>query len=163
MKLLDTSCLSLFLLEIPVYDFLNELFCINESLNITKQVENEFMFKDPSNKLDEYVNSGKILLNNNIEYDELKRRYPMLGKGELSIIQWGLNLKDTCSYHCVLDDLKARKIATSLGLSISGSVGLIVILKEKNKYSKYKIDEIIDSIENSNFRISDFVLNKLRE
>lgn len=68
MKLLDTSCLSLFLLEIPVYDFLNELFCINESLNITKQVENEFMFKDPSNKLDEYVNSGKILLNNNIEY-----------------------------------------------------------------------------------------------
>ena len=63
----------------------------------------------------------------------------------------------------MLDDLKARKIATSLGLSISGSVGLIVILKEKNKYSKYKIDEIIDSIENSNFRISDFVLNKLRE
>ena len=31
MKLLDTSCLSLFLLEILAYDFLNELY---ESLNI---------------------------------------------------------------------------------------------------------------------------------
>ncbi len=163
MKLLDTSCLSLFLLEIPTYDFLNGLYSLNESLNITKQVKKEFEFKNSSNKLNEYVSNKKILLEDNIEHDELKSRYPMLGNGELSIMQWGLNLQGKCSYYCVLDDLKARKIAANLDLSISGSLGLIIILKKKNMYSEQQINEIIDSINNSGFRISNSVLNKLRD
>lgn len=42
MKLLDNSSISLFILEIPEYDFLMELFKVNESLNITNYVKNEF-------------------------------------------------------------------------------------------------------------------------
>ena len=99
-----------------------------------------------------------------IDYDpSLKNRYPYLGNGELSILQWGLNINEKVSYYCVLDDLHARKVAKKLNLSLSGSIGLILLLKDKNNYSSEKIEEIIESIKNCNFNISENILNKLRE
>lgn len=163
MKLLDNSCISLFLLEIPDYNFLTELYEINESLNITNHVKNEFEESGYLEKLEEYLDNEIINLEH-INYDPLlKRRYPFLGDGELSIIQWGLNLKESCSYYCIIDESRARNVAERLNLSVSGSIGLIILLKNKNNYSSDKIDEIIDSIDNSDFRISKNILNKLRE
>ncbi|MBQ2636320.1 MAG: hypothetical protein IJG09_06445 [Methanobrevibacter sp.] len=162
MKLLDNSCLSLFMLEIPQYDFILKLNDLNESLNITNHVKDEFGAKDVFGKLNEYISNGLISLEY-INYDiQLERRYPMLGRGELSIIQWGLILKDKVEYYCILDDLNARKVALKLGLSISGSIGLIIILKNRNNYSRELIDRIIFDIEKSNFRVSKKVLNELR-
>lgn len=163
MKLLDNSCISLFILEIPDYNFLMELYEIKESLNITHHVKKEFKKTGYIEKLEEYLDNGIINLEH-IDYDPLlKRRYPFLGDGELSIIQWGLNLKDFCSYYCIIDDLRARKVAKKLNLNLSGSIGLIILLKNKNNYSSDKIDEIIDSIDKSKFSISRNVLNKLTE
>ena len=51
MKLLDNSCISLFILEIPEYDFLKVLYGLNESLNITHHVKNEFQNTGNLNKL----------------------------------------------------------------------------------------------------------------
>lgn len=154
MKLLDTSPISLFILEIPDYDFLTELYEANESLNITNYVKNEFKETGNMEKLEEYLDKGIINLEN-IDYNQsLKVRYPFLGNGELSIIQGGLNLKDSCFYQCIIDDLAARRVAEKLNLTISGSVGLLILLKNKNLYSKDKIDEIIESIDKSNFHIS---------
>lgn len=161
MKLLDNSCLSLFVYEVPQYDFIRQLFDINESLNITTHVRKEFEKKDDSNRLDEYISDGMIHVED-IDYDDkLEKRYPMLGKGELSIIQWGLILKGKFSYKCILDDLHARRVALRLGLSISGSIGLIKLLKEKNHYSNDVINEIITDINESNFRISGKILDRL--
>ena len=163
MKLLDNSCISFFILEIPDYDFLIELHEINESLNITSHVKNEFEKTGYLEKLDDYLDNGIIKLEH-IDYNPLlKKRYPFLGEGELSIIQWGLNLKESCSYYCIIDDLPARKVAEKLNLSVSGSIGLIILLKNKNDYYSDKIDEIIAAIDNSQFRISKNILNKLRE
>lgn len=163
MKLLDNSSISLFILEIPDYNFLMELYEINESLNITCHVKNEFKETGCLEKLEEYLDNEIINLEN-IEYNSsLKRRYPFLGEGELSIIQWGLNLKESGSYYCVIDDLPARKVAKQLNLSLSGSIGLIILLKNKNNYSSDKIEEIIQSIDDSEFSISENILNKLRE
>ena len=163
MKLLDNSCISLFILEIPEYKFIKELYEINESLNITHHVKNEFKQTGYIEKLEEYLDNNMIKLEH-VDYDSsLKRRYPFLGDGELSIIQWGLNLKETCSYYCIIDDLHARKVAKKLNLSISGSIGLIILLKNKNNYSSDKINEIIESIDDSKFSISKNILYKLRE
>lgn len=162
MKLLDNSSITLFLLEIPQYDFLKELYALKESLNITQHVKKEFEKTGNVNKLESYFSNEIIKLEEVNFSPKLKMRYPNLGNGELSIIQWGLNLKGQCRYYCILDDLLARKIAKNLDLSISGSIGLIIIVKDKNKYSKDKIEEIINSIDKSNFRISKNVLNKLR-
>lgn len=158
MKLLDNSCLSLFICEVPQYNFLKELYDLEVSLNTTMYVKNEFNQK---------INHDEIFKNmisvSDIDYDEqLKKRYPMLGNGELSIIQWGLMLKDKTTYQCILDDLNARKVASGLGLSLSGSIGLIIWLKNKNNYSDEKINKIIQDIDESNFRVSSKVLSKLR-
>ena len=163
MKLLDNSCLSLFLYEVPQHDFIKKLVEINESLMITFHVRDEFKLKDDLNRLDEYISNDMIAVED-IDYnDKLEKRFPMLGKGELSIIQWGLILKDKVSYKCILDDLQARRVALRLGLSISGSIGLIKILKEKNQYSDDEIEDIITDIEKSNFRISRKILNQLKK
>ena len=162
MKLLDTSCLSLFMLEIPQYEFIQELNDANESLNITNQIKDEFEDKDIFCQLNNYISKGLISVKD-INHDvQLERRYPMLGKGELSIIQWGLLLKDKIRYYCILDDLNALKIASKLELSFSASIGLIILLKNKNNYSNLLINNIISDIENSNFRVSKKVLNELR-
>lgn len=162
MKLLDNSCLSLFLLEIPEYGFLNELYDINESLNTTNHVKNEFEVSDNRNRLDSYINKNMIHLED-IDYNpQLKNRFPYLGNGELSIIQWGINLEGNYSYYCILDDLHARKAAKKLNLSVSGSIGLIILIKNKKNYSSEQIEEIIESIRKSNFRINDRILNELR-
>lgn len=162
MKLLDNSSVTLFILEIPQYDFLKELYNLNESLNITQHVRKEFEDTGEIEKLDFYLSNEMIKLKE-VNYDsKLKMRFPNLGNGELSIIQWGLDLKGKCSYQCILDDLLARKVAKRLGLSISGSIGLIILVKDKNKYTGDKIEDIIESIDKSNFRISKHVLNKLR-
>ena len=132
-------------------------------MNITDYVKNEFKKTGYVEKLDEYLDN-KIIKLEHIDYNPLlKKRYPFLGDGELSIIQWGLNLKESCSYYCIIDDLHARKVAEKLNLSISGSIGLIILLKNKNNYSYDKIDKIIESIKNSEFRISENILNKLKE
>ena len=163
MKLLDNSCISLFILEIPEYNFLIELHEINESLNITEHVKKEFDKTGNLKKLEENLDNEIINLEH-IDYDpSLKRRYPFLGDGELSIIQWGLILRESCSYYCVIDDLRARNVAKKLKLSLSGSLGLIITLKNKKDYSSEKIEKIIESIENSEFRISKKILTKLRE
>lgn len=162
MKLLDNSSITLFLLEIPQYDFLKELYNLNESLNITQHVKNEFDCTGKVSELEFYLSNEIIKLEEVNFNPKLKMRYPNLGSGELSIIQWGLNLKDQCQYCCILDDLPARKVAKDLDLPISGSIGLIIIVKDKNNYSKDKIEEIIKSIDKSNFRISKHVLNRLR-
>lgn len=162
MKLLDNSCISLFIIEIPDYNFLMELYEIDESLNITNHVKNEFEESGYIEKLEEYLDN-KIINLEHIDYNPFLKRYPSLGEGELSIIQWGLNLNESCSYACILDDSNARKIAEKLNLSVSGSIGLIILLKNKNNYDSDKIDEIIGSIDNSDFRISKNILNELRE
>lgn len=162
MKLLDNSSLSLFLLEIPEYEFLKELYEINESLNITHHVKKEFEVADNLNILSSILENQMIKLEH-IDYSpKLKARFPNLGEGELSIIQWGLYLNGSRSYYCVLDDFRARKVAKKLNLSISGSIGLIILLKNKNNYSKEKIEDIIDSIRKSNFRVNGIILNELR-
>ena len=161
MKLLDNSCISLFILGIPEYDFLNELYNLNEALNITHHVKNEFQNTGKLDKLEFFLSNGIINLEE-IDYDyKLKMRYPNLGDGELSILQWGLNLSGQHSYYCILDDLQARKVAKKLNLSVLGSIGLIILVKEENDFSKDKIEEIIKSIDESNFRISENILNKL--
>lgn len=162
MKLLDNSCISLFILEVPQYDFLKELHVLNESLNITNHVKNEFQKTGNLDKLKFYLFNEMINLEE-INYDSrLKMRYPNLGSGELSIIQWGLILDGQQSYYCVLDDLHARNVAKKFNLSICGSIGLIGLVKDKHNYSPDKINEIIESINRSDFRVSGKVLNTLR-
>ena len=51
-----------------------------------------------------------------------------LGPGETSVLTWALAHADTTA---ILDDLSARRCATSLGLPVRGTLGLVLTAKRR--------------------------------
>ena len=61
-----------------------------------------------------------------------------------------INLFSSCSI--ILDDFKARKVAQNLGLSVTGTIGVIV--KAKLNGIIPSIKPLINKIRQTNFRLS---------
>ena len=59
----------------------------------------------------------------------------------------------------LLDDLKARKLALKLDLKITGTLGIIHKAKQLSIIEKVK--PLIDQLLETNFRISDKIINEL--
>lgn len=72
-----------------------------------------------------------------------------LGKGEASAIALAMELEDCL---LIMDDLKARKTAQHLGLTVVGTLGLIVDAKLIGIIPTIK--PILNKIRSTNFRIS---------
>ncbi len=83
-------------------------------------------------------------------------------KGEASAIALAIELNDCL---LIIDDLKARKFAAQLGLSIIGTIGIIVDAKLAGIIPSVK--PILKKIKQTNFRISDkleaLILQKSKE
>ncbi len=79
-----------------------------------------------------------------------------LDKGEASAIALATELEDVL---ILLDDLKARKLAIRLNLKVSGALGVIHKAKEMAIIDKVK--PLIDKLLDTNFRISDSVIEEL--
>ena len=73
-----------------------------------------------------------------------------INKGEASAIALALEIHDNI---VILDDWKARKIAERLGISITGTLG--VIIKAKNTGIIASIKPFLDKVRETNFRISE--------
>ncbi len=72
-----------------------------------------------------------------------------LDKGESSAIALAIEMPESI---LILDDFKARKIAQQLGLTITGTIGVIVKAKLIGKIPSIK--PYLDKIKITNFRIS---------
>lgn len=72
-----------------------------------------------------------------------------LDKGESSAIALAIEMPESI---LILDDFKARKIAQQLGLTITGTIGVIVKAKLTGKIPSIK--PYLDKIKITNFRIS---------
>lgn len=72
-----------------------------------------------------------------------------IDKGESSAIALALEIPEST---LILDDIKARKIAQGLGLSFTGTIGIIIKAKLQNIIPS--IEPIIEKIKQTNFRIS---------
>ncbi len=170
MNFLDTSTVILFA------DYINHVSCIDHlhsmgnNLNISKIVHDEYYHETTlwlnNNTLRQYIDDEKIKiikrdLTNTLE--QLKRRHPNLHEGELSVIALGLFCqKNSNDYICVIDEKDARKVAKKLELNLTGSIGLIKLIKERNNWSENYLESVITDIKNSPFFISDAVLEVLR-
>ena len=80
----------------------------------------------------------------------------ILGAGESSAIAISFEILNSL---VAIDDLKARKIAKSLNLKITGSLGILVKAKEAGHIEKLK--PILQEIEQTDFRISANIINKI--
>ncbi len=80
---------------------------------------------DPARKWLSTVESSRIQIIDQIE--PIVAAWD-LGKGETQVISWAYQHKE---YEAILDDFAARKCALSLGISIRGTLGIILLAKKE--------------------------------
>ncbi len=139
----DTSSL-IILNKINALDLLNKIY---SNVIITNYIQLELNEAIPS-----WIS---VELTYNIDQSFLKNFN--LGLGETSII---INAIKNNGF-LIIDDLKARKITTTLRLRFTGSVGILIIAKELKLIDSVKY--YLENIQETNFRLSDALINKVLE
>ena len=130
----DTSCL-IVLTNINELDLLHRLY---DRVITTSEVAAEYGALLPD--------WFQIL--NATDRDYQKNLERELDRGEASAITLALELRDTT---IILDDYKARKVATRLGLDITGTLG--VIIKAKKNGVIPSIKPVLVKLKATNFRL----------
>lgn len=138
----DTSCLILF-------DKINRLdllkLCYN-TIFVTPEIASEY-----GKQLPDWIVIKKVA---NQSHQLILEQ--ILGAGESSAIALGFELPHSL---IVVDDLKARKVAKSLNLQITGSLGILVKAKQKGYVDR--LGPVLDDIQQTDFRISEKILHRI--
>ena len=138
----DTSCLIIFH-KIGELDLLQKVY---NSVSTTPEVAQEFQ-----EQLPDWVNIESV---KDKKYQEFLAT--QIDWGEASAIALA---KEMESPLLLLDDLKARKLATKLNLKFTGTLG--VINKAKQMGAIEKVKPLIEKLQATNFRISENIINEL--
>jgi predicted nucleic acid-binding protein len=138
----DTSCL-IALVKIGMLDILNELF---DEVVITNEVYNEF-----SEALPHWIKVVDV--ENKQKQSELEF---WLDKGEASSITLAIELGDAT---LIIDESKGRKIAISFNLKIIGTIGILILAKEKGIIND--VVSIMLKLTNEGFRLSKALIERI--
>ena len=139
----DTSSL-IILNKINALDLLNKIY---SNVIITNYIQLELNEAIPS-----WISVEQTY---NIDQSFLKNFN--LGLGESSIIIKAIENNG----FLIIDDLKARKIATKLRLRYTGSIGILIIAKELGLIQSVKF--YLEKIQTTNFRLNDILINEVLE
>jgi predicted nucleic acid-binding protein len=158
MKLADSSCMVCVFTEINRPFILMDWMKRGYQIIITEQVHKEIKINEKTyNLVDPEIKKGSIKINNLITEQDLKHfrtRYPTLGIGESSVILTALKLQNERKrYYAILDDGNARRVASNLGVNLTGTYGLLKTLKEKGHIDESIFVQCMKEMENSKFRI----------
>ncbi len=135
----DTSCLIL-LDKIGQLGLLKSIF---GKITVTKEISEEFNKDLPDFIEVQYPkdkNYQRILENS-------------LDAGEASAIALALDYDDCL---LIIDETKGRREAKSLGLKVTGTIGILIVAKEKGLIPSLK--KVFDKIGKTNFRINKALL-----
>jgi predicted nucleic acid-binding protein len=131
----DTSCLILYS-KVEITYILHSLY---SNVIITPEVADEF-----GEAIPEWINIQSAKPENIRLFDSYN-----IGVGEITSLALTFGLKGST---IILDDYKAKKIAKSFHLDVTGSLGIIVKAKERNIISNIK--DVITKIKATNFHLS---------
>ncbi len=133
----DTSCL----IVLSKANLLQVLKAMYGTVNITPEIAEEFGLELPNWITIEPVSDKKFLslLNS------------LIDKGEASAIAYAMETEAVSLL--ILDDNKARKVASDLDLNYTGTLGMLAQAKNKGVLSELK--PILDTIITNGFRIDD--------
>jgi len=144
----DSSTL-ITLLDTDNFPLLFELF---EEIIITDEVYSEITYKFNHKKTIQYYLSTNKLQLQSIEDQEIyEMLIKRLDRGESQSIALAKKLE----LPLIIDERKGRNIAKELGIKIIGLIGIILKLMEKNIISKERAIEIVQQVEENDFRLSD--------
>ena len=141
----DTSCF-IILSKINELNLLQELY---GEIVTTLDIAEEFGETLPS----------WVLIENAADKRSQRILEMQIDRGESSAIALALEIENST---LILDDFKARRVANNLGLSYTGTIGIII--KAKLNGIIPSIKPLIEKIKETNFRItSDIELQALKE
>lgn len=138
----DTSCL-IILTKVGKLDLLNKIY---SEVVTTPEVESEY-----GNELPEWIKV--ISASNTFLQKELELKIDL---GEASAIALSLEIPDCI---LILDDLKARKMAKSMLINFTGTLGVLVKAKSLNLIDAVK--PILEEMQKSGLRFSSEVTNEI--
>lgn len=181
-KILDNTTISVFLKDICKIDLLAKClqrYTIATSIEVYKETKKGF----PQSTLNQFYKNVTIHdLNDNRKFIELltylKNRYPSLHEGEISsfLISLLLYKEKGERYYYVTNDKEMRKTLHKMKnnktflqkigwafntFNITGTIGLIIRLVKKDILTRDDIIDISYDLENSGFRITPALLEKL--
>ena len=78
-----------------------------------------------------------------------------LGTGESSVLAWANANPGT---EAIIDDLAARRCAAALGIPVRGTLGLVLIAKQRGKIVSARV--VLEQLRQSGMYLSDRVLNE---
>lgn len=190
-KVLDNSFISACITDIKSHNLIDicdgcyQLISSPSVYEESKQLKGQFIDDELIDEkiIEQYY--GKIEISDmskNPKYNELldylQNRYPYLHKGELSTYLIALiNSLNGDHYYFITDDMQfRRKIPTIkndpifveklgnevLDLNISGTVGIVRRLYEKNLLTPGNIEEIINDLKSGSFYLTDDLIEYLR-
>ena len=137
----DTSCLILFH-KIGELDLLKKLF---GKIYITNSVFNEF-----NQKIPEWIEVMELTT------DVQKGLSSYLDKGEATAISLAAEHENSI---LIIDEIKGRKVAKEMGISVTGSLGVLVAAKNNGHIQTVK--PLIEKIQRTNFRISKELIDQV--
>ena len=136
----DTSCLIL-LDKIKQLDLLKALF---GKITVTQLVADEF-----GKKLPDFI---QIENPQNLTYQKILESFVDIG--EASVLALAIEKKECL---LIIDDNKGRREAKQLDLTFTGTIGILIIAREKGLIKS--LSEILEKIKKTDFRISDSIIN----
>jgi len=139
----DTSCLIL-LDKLGRLDLLRNLY---GNITITQVIANEF-----GKSIPEFIK-----IENPIDKNYQKILESFLDAGESSALALALEKKNCL---LILDDIKGRREARQLKIHYTGTLGVLVIAKEKGLIKSFT--NILEDIKKTNFRISDDLIKEAK-
>ncbi|MCU0393722.1 MAG: DUF3368 domain-containing protein [Thermoflexibacter sp.] len=142
-KIISNTSILIVLDNLSMLDVLGTLY---PQVSIAPQVATEFGKPLP--------NWVQIEQADNLIYAQILQQ--KIGEGESATIALGLQNTEAL---LILDDLKARKIATRLGLSITGTLGILLLAKKQGLLKD--IPQLVTELKKLQFRISEELENLL--
>jgi len=137
----DTSCLILFY-KIEELDLLKKLF---GRLHITKTVQKKF-----NQPIPDWIEVVELTT------DLQKGLSSYLDKGEATAISLAAEYENSL---LIIDEIKGRKAAKEMGISVTGSLGVLVAAKNNGHIQTVK--PLIEKIQKTNFRISGELIERV--
>jgi predicted nucleic acid-binding protein len=137
----DTSCLILFY-KIGELDLLKKLF---GKLHITDIVLKEF-----NQPIPDWIEIVELTTNLHQGLSSY------LDKGEATAISLASEHENSL---LIIDEIKGRKAAKEMGISVTGSLGVLIVAKKKGLIQA--VEPLIEKIQQTNFRISEELIEQV--
>jgi predicted nucleic acid-binding protein len=122
----------------------------------TQEVYEEVTVKPSAKKfIDAQIESGFLSIEHYQDTQTFKEINFILDRGESASITLAIERK----LPLIIDEKKGRKFAESCGVEIIGLVGILKFLYVNERLSKKEVLEIVESLNQSDFRINKKLLN----